>query len=174
MDDYLKMKDEKKRFEFYLSILEKGYDIASSYKNIAHKTLLNLHQSFRLGNYQNKRLFKSKTIKEYGIKVKLVHNLSSYDYKLMLYVYKLNNELVSEGCIYQTFPDEILFDKNVRHLVIKNGELIITDFLDHPQFICELDDLSKGIVRSICVDKDTKKYIPNEQNAEKFERLKWI
>ena len=45
--------------------------------------------------------------------------------------------------------------------------------LNHPQFVCSLDDLSRGIVKSVCVNENTKKYLPNEQNAEKFERLKW-
>ena len=56
---------------------------------------------------------------------------------------------------------------------IKDGYLIVTDFLDHPQFVCSLDDLSKGIVKSVCVDENTRKYIYNEENAEAFERLKW-
>ena len=104
----------------------------------------------------------------------LKHELTSYDYKLMLYIYDLKtNKSIGKGCVYQTFPDSILFDKNVRHLLIEDGKLIITDFLDHPQFVCELSDLSKGIIKSVCVDEKTRKYIPNEENREKFERLKW-
>lgn len=170
---YLRMKNEKQRFDFYLSILEKGYSIALKHKCIPYELLLNLHQEFRLNGYLNEKLFRSKQIKEYGIKVKLVHILSSYDYKLMLFVYSLKDSLIGEGAIYQTFPDEILFDKNVRHLVIEDGKLIITDFLNHPQFVCSLDDLSKGIVKSVCVNENTKKYILNENNIEKFNRLKW-
>ena len=58
-------------------------------------------------------------------------------------------------------------------MVIDNESLIITDFLDKPQFVCSLKDLSQGVVKSECVDKDTVKYVYNEQNAEKFESLKW-
>jgi len=173
MHNYLNMKDEKARFEFYLSILEKGYLIASNYKNIPYEQLLSLHQEFRQGGYLNEKLFKTKQLKEYGINIKLIHCLSSYDYKLRLFVFDLKKELIGQGVIYHTFPDEILFDKNVRHLVIDDSKLIITDFLDHPQFVCSLTDLSKGIVKSTCVDEKTQKYIYNEQNVEKFERLKW-
>lgn len=173
MNDYLKMKDEINRFEFYLSILEKGYRIASNYKNIPYDLLTNLHHIFRQGGYRNEKLFKTKQLKEYGISVKLFHCLSSYDYQLKMFVFNLQKELIGQGAIYYTFPDEILFDKNVRHLVIDNDNLVITDFLDKPQFVCSLKDLSKGIIKSKCVDENTKKYIYNEQNAEKFERLKW-
>ena len=82
-------------------------------------------------------------------------------------------ELIGKDSIYETFPDDILFNKNVRHLVIDDNKLIVTDFLDHPQFVCDLNDLSKGIVKSVCVDENTKKYIPNENNKDEFERLKW-
>ena len=173
MNRYKKMKDEKIRFEFYLSMLEQGYSIASQYKDIPYKTLCDLHQEFRLRGYQNKYLFKTKRLRNYGISIKLFHVLSSYDYRLMLYIYTKKNNLIGEGPIYITFPDEILFSKNVRHLVIEDGKLIIADFLNHPQFVCSLDDLCKGIVKSVCVDEKTQMYIPNKENVEKFKRLKW-
>lgn len=103
----------------------------------------------------------------------LIHTMTTYDYQLMLYVYNVKNNLLGKGCIYKTLPDEILFDKNVRHLIVEDGKLIVTDFLDHPQFVCRLGDLSKGIVNAVCVDENTKKYIPNDENKEKFERLRW-
>jgi hypothetical protein len=99
--------------------------------------------------------------------------LTSYSYNLVLSVYNLNGELIGKDSIYETFPDDILFNKDVRHLVIDDNKLIVTDFLDHPQFVCDLNDLSKGIVKSVCVDENTKKYIPNENNKDEFERLKW-
>lgn len=170
---YLQLKNEKERFELYLSLFEKGYRIAEKQKAIPTELLLSLHSDFRKNGYKNERLFKKKQIKEHGIKVELIHCMTSYDYQLMLFVYNLKNNLIGQGCIYKTLPDEILFDKNVRNLIIENQKLIIVDFLNHPQFVCSLDDLSRGIVKSVCVNENTKKYLPNEQNAEKFERLKW-
>lgn len=170
---YLKMRKEEERYEFYLSLLEKGYKVATKLKPIPVNTLLALHEEFRKNNYKNERLFKKKQIKEYGIKVMLIHTMTTYDYQLMLYVYNFKNDLLGKGCIYKTLPDEILFDKNVRHLIVEDGKLIVTDFLDQPQFVCQLEDLSKGIVNAVCVDENTKKYIPNDENKEKFERLRW-
>ena len=173
IEKYLSMSNEVERFQYYLSLLERGYKIASYSYDIPIDSFLNLHQELRNNNYKNEWLFKKKNIKEYGIKIVLDHVLTSYDYKLRLSLFDTKNQFITEGCIYQTYPDDIFFNKNVRHLVVEDGKLIITDFLDHPQFVCELSDLSNGIVKSVCVDANTRKYIPNEENREKFERLKW-
>lgn len=164
---------EVERFEFYLSLLEKGYRLASKFHDIPIDTFLALHQKFRANGYKNERLFKKKQLRDYKMKIELNHVLTSYNYNLILSVYDLNGKLIGKNSIYKTLPDDILFNKNVRHLVIDDGKLIVTDFLNHPQFVCSLDDLSRGIVKSVCVDENTRKYIPNEQNAEEFERLKW-
>ena len=170
---YLNTKRPELRYQYYLLLLEKGYRVAAKLKPIPIDILLSLHDEFQRNGYVNERLFKKKQIKEFGIKVILNHVMTSYDYNLMLYVYNINNVLLGKGCIYRTLPDEILFDKNVRHLVVDDGKLIVTDFLDQPQFVCQLEDLSKGIVNAVCVDEHTKKYMPNEENKEKFERLRW-
>lgn len=170
---YLRIKNEKERFEFYLSLLEAGYRLAETLKPIPRDILLSIHDEFRKNGYKNESLFKKKRLGEYGIKIELTHVLTSYSYNLVLSVYDLDGKLKGKNSIYETLPDEILFNKNVRHLVIDDKKLIVTDFLDHPQFVCDLNDLSKGIVKSVCVDENTKKYIPNENNKDEFERLKW-
>ena len=91
----------------------------------------------------------------------------------MIYVYNTNRQLIGDGCIYKTFPDSTLFGKTVRHLVIDDDKLIITDFLNHPMFVCNLEDLAQGIVKSECVDEHVRKYIPCEENRAEFERLRW-
>lgn len=173
IDRYLNLPNEVERYEFYLSLLERGYQLASTERDIPIEIFHNLHQGFREGGYKNERLFKKKQLRDYGIKIELNHVLTTYSYNLVLSVYNLKGILIGKNSIYKTFPDDILFNKNVRHLVIEDNKLIVTDFLDHPQFVCDLNDLSKGIVKSVCVDENTKKYIPNENNKEKFDRLKW-
>ena len=173
LNGYMNMQSDKERYNFYLALLERGYKIASHDRAFPTDILLNLHTQLKLNNYKCEWLFKKKTIKEYGIKVVLDHVLTSCNYKLRLSLFDTKNQFITEGCIYQTYPDDIFFNKDVRHLVVEDGKLIITDFLDHPQFVCELSDLSNGIVKSVCVDANTRKYIPNEENREKFERLKW-
>lgn len=172
-EKYLLLSSEVERYEFYLSLLERGYRLASTVRTIPIDIFHKLHQEFREGGYKNERLFKKKQLREYGIKLELNHVLTSYSYNLVLSVYNLKGYLIGKNSIYETYPDDIFFNKSVRHLEIEDNKLIVTDFLNHPQFICMLDDLSKGIVKSVCVDENTKKYIPNEDNKEMFERLKW-
>lgn len=171
--NYLGLSEEEERYEYYLSLLERGYRLASNYQVIPTDVFVSLHQELRDNGYKNERLFKKKLLKNYGVKIELYHVLTSYSYNLVMYVYNISGDLIGEGSIYETFPDDIFFNKNVRHLVIENNQLIITDFLNHPHFVCDLNDLSRGVVKSVCVDEKTRRYIPNEQNAEEFQRLKW-
>lgn len=173
IDKYLCMSTEIERYEYYLSLLERGYKLASTVRNIPIDVFLKLHQDLRDNNYKNERLFAKKLLKNIGVKIELNHVLTSYSYNLVLSVYNLHGDIIGRNSIYKTFPDDIHFNKKVRHLVIDNDNLVITDFLDNPQFVCDLNDLSKGIINSRCVDDNTKKYIYKEDNAEKFERLKW-
>lgn len=173
IDRYLNLPTEVERYEFYLSLLERGYQLASTVRSIPIDIFHKLHQEFRGGGYKNERLFKKKQLRDYGIKIELNHVLTSYSYNLFLSVYNLKGELMGRDSIYETFPDDVFFNKNVRHLVIDDNKLIVTDFLDHPQFVCDVNDLSKGIIKSVCVNEHTKKYIPNDNNKEKFKKLRW-
>lgn len=173
IEKYLNMSNEVDRFQYYLSLLERGYKLASVSHDIPIDSFLNLHQELRNNNYKNERLFKKKQLRDYGIKIELVHELTSYSYNLVLSVYDLQGNLIGKNSIYETLPDDIYFNKNVRHLIIDKNNLVVTDFLNKPQFVCSLNDLGNGIIKSECVNDNTRKYIYNEQNAEKFERLKW-
>lgn len=173
IEKYLNMSNEVDRFQYYLSLLERGYKLASVSHDIPIDSFLNLHQELRNNNYKNERLFKKKQLRDYGIRIELVHELTSYSYNLVLSVYDLQGNLMGKNSIYETLPDDIYFNKNVRHLIIDKNNLVVTDFLNKPQFVCSLNDLGNGIIKSECVNDNTRKYIYNEQNAEKFERLKW-
>lgn len=173
IEKYLNMSNEVDRFQYYLSLLERGYKLASVSHDIPIDSFLNLHQELRNNNYKNERLFKKKQLRDYGIKIELVHELTSYSYNLVLSVYDLQGNLIGKNSIYETLPDDIYFNKNVRHLIIDKNNLVVTDFLNKPQLVCSLNDLGNGIIKSECVNDNTRKYIYNEQNAEKFERLKW-
>lgn len=173
IEKYLSFSEEAVRYEYYLSLLERGYRLASTFRDIPINAFLELHRDFRNDGYKNERMFKKMQLRDYGIKVELHHVLSSYSYNLFLSVYDLCGNLIGRNSIYETYPDDIFFNKTVRHILIKDSKLIICDFLNHPQFVCSLEDLRKGIVKSECVDEHTREYIPNEKNAADFERLKW-
>lgn len=173
ISQYLQLSREVDRYEFYLSLLERGYRYASTVRDIPVDEFLKLHQQLRDNGYKNERLFKKKQLRDYGIKIELHHVLTTYSYNLILSIYDLHKHLLASGSIYETYPHYIYFNKTARHLVFEDGKMIITDFLDHPQFVCNLEDMAKGIIKSVCVDEDTQKYIPNEENMADFEILKW-
>lgn len=170
---YLAMHSEHDRFEFYFSLLERGYRLASHTHNVPISELLKIHQQFRNVGYKNEWLFKKKMFREYGIKVILDHVLTSYAYHLRLTVTDMKGKYINSGYIYTTYPDDIFFNKNVRHMIVTANTLVVTDFLNHPQFECQLEKLAKGIIKSTCLDENTRLYIPNENNIEKFARLRW-
>ena len=124
IDRYLNLPTEVERYEFYLSLLERGYQLASTVRSIPIDIFHKLHQEFRGGGYKNERLFKKKQLRDYGIKIELNHVLTSYSYNLFLSVYNLKGELMGRDSIYETFPDDVFFNKNVRHLVIDDNKLI--------------------------------------------------
>lgn len=173
IQSYLSMRDERDRFEFYFSLLERGYRFAAQTHDIPVDEFLKLHQQFRDGGYKNERLFKKKMIRDYGIKVLLEHVLTQYAYHLRLTVTDLKGKYINSGYIYTTYPDDIFFNKNVRKLLVTDKTLMITDFIDKPQFECQLSDLAAGIIRSVCLDENTRKYIPNDDNKEEFAKLRW-
>ena len=57
--------------------------------------------------------------------------------------------------------------------IVKEKRRLTADAFLSEEDVCSLSDMSRGIVKSTCVDERTQKYIYNEQNAEKFKRLKW-
>ena len=173
IQEYLSMRSERDRFEFYFSLLERGCRYAAQYHTMPVNDFLKLHQQFRDGGYKNEWLFKKKMLRDYGIKVILEHVLTSYAYDLRLTVTDLKGNYINSGSIYTTYPDDIFFNKNVRHLVITDDKLVVTDLIDKPQFECNLENLANGIISSACLSENTKKYIPNEENKEDFARLRW-
>ena len=170
---YSEMFDEHQRFEFYLSLLERAYAIADTAKAIPVNELLDLHQRFREENYTCSIFFKKKTINKYSIKICLNHVCTSYDYRLVLSVYNKKNNLLGEDYIFQTYPDSIFIHYNVRHLVITDSSLLITDFIDKPQIECKLTDLASGVISPIYLDDNTEKYIYSEKTKAKFDALRW-
>lgn len=47
---------------------------------------------------------------------------------------------------FRTYPDELCYDKDFRHMIIKENRIIITDFLDHPFFSISMDKLKEGVL----------------------------
>ena len=139
-------KNLKDRCEKVLTILERGYRIASEYYDIEIDKLLELHQKFREGGYKHEWLFIKKPIKEYGIYVFFNCYFTTIDFRLELEVYDIKKtQLLTKGVVFRTAPDRIHFGKDFnKGIEIDNDKMYLLDFLEKRAFEFDLDKLSKG------------------------------
>lgn len=143
-EEYLNNKNLKSRFEYYLSLIEKGYKMAVSagYSEICIVKLLQIHKMFRKNNYKNEWLWKKKQLKNNGIYVYFKCHLTTFDFRFELEIYNLKKTKILNHCILlQTPPNEFCYSKDIRKLKITNSELIILDFLDKPKIIIDLTSI---------------------------------
>lgn len=136
------------RYEWYLSLLERGYRLAADTADtgIPFDTLKGIHDSFRNEGYKNEWLFKKIIVKEYGLTIYLKCYFTTFDFRLTLEAYNINQTiLITTGVILRTLPDEVCFDKDFRKVEVRNNLLIIKDFLDLDTFVIRLDLLADGI-----------------------------
>lgn len=146
MQTLISTKDFKTRIEMYLSVLERGYKIASEHYDIQIDKLLELHQQFRDGEYKHEWIFKKKPIKEYGIYLFFKCYFTTIDFRLELEVYDVKKtRLLTKGIVLRTAPDRIHFGKDFnKGIEIDNNKMYLLDFLDKRAFEFDLEQLSKG------------------------------
>ena len=131
------------RFEWYLSLLERGYRLASNTLDI--DMLMSINDSFRMGGYKNEWLFKKIKVKEYGLTIYLKCYFTTFDFRLTLEAYDISQTiLLTTGVVLRTLPDEDCFVKDFRKVEVRDNLLIIKDFLDHDTFVIRLDLLADG------------------------------
>lgn len=147
MEQYKQMDILTDRYDFYLSLLERGYLLAAKFKEgVPVEALLSLHQKFRDDGYKNEWLFKKKLLRDFGIYIYLNCCFTTFDFRLELEAYDLKTKaLVTKGIVLQTPPDEVCYDYKFKQITIEQDKLVILDFLSHPRFEVNLRDLSKGI-----------------------------
>ena len=173
-EHFLSLTKLEDRFEYFLSLLEQGYQMAvdAGYSEICIDKLLQLHETFRSGNYKNEWLWKKKQIKDKGIYIFFNCYFTTFDFKLVLDVYDLKKtKKICSGVIMQTLPDEICYDKDFRNLVITDDKIIILDFLNYPNFCINIQELVQGQVISCCVNKDTAELL--EKASKKIAEITW-
>lgn len=146
VESYLKMTDLTAKYEYYLSLLERGYQQANIFRPIPIKELLAIHQQFRKQGYKNEWLFKKVRIAPYNMILyfKCYFTISEFRLELEAYDIKTKN-LMSTGIIKKTFPDELYFAKSFKKIIIENNMLTILDFLSKPAFEINLDKIRQGI-----------------------------
>ena len=140
---YLGLTHLRDKFEFYLSLFERGYRIANESFDIPINTLLSLHEQFRRNNYRTEWDFKKDYIKESGINVIFRCKFTTYDFTLNMDVLEhKTKKMISSTMIWQTPPSYLSFYKDFKKVEISEGKIIILDFLDKPHFEIETASLT--------------------------------
>lgn len=173
MEQYTQMVNLTERYEFYLSLLERGYIQAATFKEeVSVDALLSLHQQFRDGGYKNEWLFKKKQIRDFGIYIYLNCYFTSFDFRLELEAYSLKTkELVTKGIVIRTPPNEVCYDYKFKQIALEDDKLVILDFLGHPRYEMDLHKLSDGIFNvKYLNDKDIKDI---ELDQQKIQSITW-
>ena len=136
---------EIEKNEYYLKLLEDGYNIASKHKSIPFENLLDLNQKFRQGGYINEWQHKRKQLKNYGIEVSLECSFTTQNFQLSLYVNNIKTkEKIVSGVIFTTEPDEICYQPLFKDIIFDDKHIIITEFLDKPKYIFKISDILNG------------------------------
>lgn len=177
-DKLLKIQDLNQRFEFYMNLIEKGYQTAVKYGHceIQVLKLLHIHEMFRNLNYKNEWVWKKKAIKELDLYLVFNCYFTSFYFRLELVAFNSKkNKFISKGNIMNRPPDRVCFDKDFKGLSIRSNKLIILDFLDQPMFEIDLKKLQKGIFK--CLDVDNNKFnfpdIDSIPEEEVIKRITW-
>lgn len=136
---------------YYLEMLEEGFRKAAEFKKIPLETLLNLIDEFRRNGCRNEWLQKKKRFREADLEVALNCYFTTLDFKLVVTIRKISTrEELCSGTILRTLPDEIFFKGRFKDILIENGKIVITDFLDGPHILIDLEKaLNKQLVSEI-------------------------
>ena len=165
MQELLSIHDEFARYDYYLSLLEKGYKMAiATGFDVPLKELLTLHDEFRNNGYRNEWVWKERQIKAIGVKLSFKCYFTTSQFHLDLDVYKLpKRELLTSGVVFRTPPYEVCYDKKFRKLVVNEDTIEILDFLDHPSFSISISKLLEGKI-------EVKNFARTQEELEDYER----
>lgn len=177
-DKLCNIRNLSQRFEFYLDLIEKGYQIAlkHGHNEIQILKLLHINEEFRQNNYKNEWIWKKKAIKELDLYLVFNCYFTSFFFRLELVAFNSKkNKFIAQGDIMNRPPDRLCFDKDFKGLSIKSEKIVILDFLGHPIYEVDLKKLRKGVFK--CHDVDNIKFdfpdIDSISDEEVIKRITW-
>lgn len=146
---------------YYLELLEEGFKKASKYKEIPLDTLSKLIDEFKKDDCKNEWQHQKKQFRKRDIEVILNCYFTTFDFKLTATVSKIStNEELCSGVVIRTEPDEILFNKMFKDILLNEKNIIITDASDSPRILIDLSDaLNKKFTYKLKGDKELKEIL---------------
>jgi len=146
---------------YYLELLEEGFRKASEFKEIPLKMFLNLIDEFKSGGCKNEWLHKRKKFKEQDLEVALNCEFTTKHFQLVATISQISTEKeLIKGIVLRTEPDEVLYDKMFKDILIENNKIVITDASDSPRIIMKKEDALNGFLKfDIRGDKEIKEML---------------
>jgi hypothetical protein len=121
---------------YYLELYELGFVEASKSSKIPLSILLEILHAFKLGGCLNEWTHKKKQFKSENLNIELKCEFDTNCFQLRLIISSLDTkEIVFNGIIARTEPDEVLFEKMFKDILIEDDKIIVTDNSDSPRFI---------------------------------------
>lgn len=127
---------------YYLELIRIGLEQAFEYRKLPLQVITDLMNAFSVVDEKNEWIHKRVLFREAGVKAILLCKFSTNDFKVIAQFSSLKtNELLCEGVVIRSVPDEIAFDFCFRDLLEINNRIWITDFLKSPYIYFEIDDI---------------------------------
>ena len=145
--------------DYYLEMLEKGFKQADKFKPVPLDILLGIILEFKKNNCKNEWLHKKKRFREHDLEVILTCEFTTNYFKLRATINQLSTkkELIEEAVI-TTEPDEVLFGKMFKDILINDNNVIITDSSDTARILINKKDAFIGkLTFEIMGDEQVKK-----------------
>lgn len=131
--------------EYYLELFEVGFRRASHFKSIPEVELIGLLEKFRNAGYRNEWVQKRGRFKDHDIDVIVRGSFTTHHITMSVSLSKISTKLaLCSGPIIMTLPDEVFIDGAVKDILMDDGNIVITDFLDQPTFDIPLHEIERG------------------------------
>lgn len=142
---YKSITDPEDRYEYILSVLEKGYNNADPEYHVPIQQLLDIHNKFRENGYKNEWIWKQIKVKEYSLCIDIICRFTAFDFTLNIEVYDIkHSKPVTGGCVFRMGPKESYFEYLFKKVSVKDSYLYVYDLWGMPKFSFDLQLLSEG------------------------------
>lgn len=179
-EQYKSLKHMEDRCEYYLGLLEQGYERAARLKPIPISKLMSMHTSFRENGYRNEWLFKKIISKEYDLTLLMKCYYTSFDFRLELEAYKSKSKQpICQGIILRTPPASEFFSHILRSVRINTELMEIIDFLGFANISINLNQIANGVFNVTFHDRENmgdwyKGWdTVNKEAEETIQRITW-
>lgn len=124
--------------DYYLELLEEGFKQADKFTSIPIEILLQILSEFKENNCKNEWLHKKKRFKEDDLEILLTCEFTTNYFRVMVTVIQITTKYeLARGPIITTEPDEVLFEKMFKDILVDKNHIIITDQSDSHRILID-------------------------------------